>query len=383
MPHLSRPTRAASAVLLTLGLVCSAALLVTVPSTAAGPASPSGPASAASVESPPVSARPNADNPLAARPWAVYSGPYELWYEPWRTSTGRTRALLDKIALRPKSAWFGSWIADNKIAEVLDRYIVTSQGGNPEALVQFAVFRMDPWESAACKRTPTLAEQRSYKTWIQNAAAAVGDTPAAIVIQPDSPFAVYCAPNPKLSLRLIRYATKRFAALPNTSVYIEAGSADWMRDKVQTALRILKPAGVKFARGFAFNGTHYDATDHNIVFGAKVAKALARQGIRNKKFVINTAQNGSPFRGYEYPDRNYPDNAPVCTKKRTRLCVTLGIPPTTDVANRSWRLSRVERRLARRYVDAYLWFGRPWLYDQNSPFVMSRAKKLVSSSPFK
>ena len=131
------PRATLAAVLLTLALLGSALLVVAVPSTAANPVTTT------ADERPAVSTRPNADNPLAARPWAVYSGPYELWYEPWQSSTGRTRALLDKIALRPKSAWFGAWIADEKIAEVLDRYITTSQGGNPEALVQFAVFRMD------------------------------------------------------------------------------------------------------------------------------------------------------------------------------------------------------------------------------------------------
>lgn len=326
--------------------------------------------------------RSNQDNPLAGRVWGTYSGSYELWYEPWRTSTGRTRTLLDKIALQPKSSWFGKWIADEQIAGVIERYIENSQGGDPEALVQFAVFRMDPWGSRECRRVPTKAERRSYRTWIDNAAGAVGNTPAAIVIQPDSPFAIYCVPNKSVTFRLIRYATKKFAALPRTSVYIETGSADWMHDKVSNALRILKPSGIKFARGFAFNGTHYDGTGHNITFGAEVAEALAEQGFGAKRFIINTAQNGSPFRGYEYPDRNYPDNAPVCTKKRTTLCVTLGIPPTIDVARKKWGLTRKERILARRHVDAYVWFGRPWLYNQASPFVMSRAKRLAASTPF-
>jgi endoglucanase len=36
--------------------------------------------------------------------------------------------------------------------------------------------------------------------------------------------------------------------------------------------------------------------------------------------------------------------------------------------------------LATRYVDAFLWIGRPWLFDQNEPFVQSRALTLARVS---
>ena len=38
--------------------------------------------------------------------------------------------------------------------------------------------------------------------------------------------------------------------------------------------------------------------------------------------------------------------------------------------------------LAEKYVDAYLWFGRPWLYEQRAPFLLDRALALVRSSPY-
>ena len=47
-----------------------------------------------------------------------------------------------------------------------------------------------------------------------------------------------------------------------------------------------------------------------------------------------------------------------------------------------WGLPEQARQDARRHVDAYLWFGRPWLYRQNQPFVMERALGLVRSSPY-
>ena len=62
--------------------------------------------------------------------------------------------------------------------------------------------------------------------------------------------------------------------------------------------------------------------------------------------------------------------------------MTLGIPPTTDVANRRWQLPASVRRLAARYEDADLWIGRPWLYNQNDPFELARSLALARTSPF-
>jgi hypothetical protein len=96
--------------------------------------------------------------------------------------------------------------------------------------------------------------------------------------------------------------------------------------------------------------------------------------------VINTAENGAPFLNGQY--RGDPSNARVCRNSGDRVCATLGIPPTTDVANPRWRLSGTDRSLARRYADAYLWIGRPWLDYGAAPFDMSRALGLAASTPF-
>jgi hypothetical protein len=153
---------------------------------------------------------------------------------------------------------------------------------------------------------------------------------------------------------------------------------------VNAAVRILVRGGVRYARGFALNGTHYSDTNLEVARGAAIVRALASRGLTGKHFVVNTAENGHPFTFGSYTGSD-PNNAFVCasrTEPRARTCVTLGIPPTTDVANAAWRISATTRTLARRYVDAYLWFGRPWLYRQASPFVLSRALQLVRTSPY-
>jgi endoglucanase len=250
-------------------------------------------------------------------------------------------------------------------------------------LVQVSIFRMKPWEGddKVCDRLPTAAEQASYKYWIDEFAAGVGDSYMAIVMQPDGPFAL-CAPGgSKLPSHLIRYGVRKLSALPNTTVYIDAGAADWNRDSAKVALKMLLPAGIRYARGFALNSTHYDSTARQVRYSAAVSKALARRGITGKYGVINTASNGRPFKGYKYRGPNF-DNARVCTSLKDKRCVTLGIPPTVDVGDPKWGLNRRDRKLAERYVDAYLWFGRPWLYMQRAPFVLGRALALARTSPY-
>lgn len=328
---------------------------------------------------PPTSANPS--NPLAGHTWGVYKGRGDQAWEPYAKSTGERRRLLAKIALRPKGKWFGKWIPDSEINAKVRAYIANATQGDPDVLVQMTVFRMNPWEHAACRRLPTTAEQASYKRWIDRFAAGIGRARVALVLQPDGPFAL-CAPRgSKLPSRLIAYSARKFAALPRTSVYIDGGASDWPSDNPSRAADFLMPAGIKHVRGFALNSTHYDTTSRNIDFGTRLVRELARRGARGKHFVINTSSNG---RGFTFNKARgaHPDHAKVCATRTERVCVTLGIPPTADVDSPRWGLSAARRARAAKYVDAYLWFGRPWLVMQADPFDMKRALALVRSTPY-
>jgi endoglucanase len=328
-------------------------------------------------------------NPLAGRPWGTYEGPQELSWTPYAEATGTRKKLLGYIALAPKAKWFGGWIPNRDIAKKVTDYIANAQAGDPETLVQLTIFRVAPWEHEACTRLPTKAERTSYRRWIDRFAGAVGDAHTAIVVQPDGPFAL-CAPGGStVPSRLVGYAAKVLSALPHTSVYVEAGAADWphagAQGGVDAAVRILVRGGIEYAHGFALDSTHYDSTVDEVARAAAIAQRLAALGYPDRKAVINTSSNGHPFEFGAYTGSD-PDNAHVCqssTEPATTTCVTLGIPPTTHVAADRWGLPAATDRLARRYVDAYLWIGRPWLYRQSQPFVTSRALQLVRSTPWR
>jgi endoglucanase len=345
---------------------------------------------AAPTSSPTSSARTSAEaNPLAGRAWGTYEGAQEMAWAPYENASGPDKDLLGYIALAPKAKWFGSWIPDTQIAQKVGDYIANAQDGNPQALVQMTIFRVNPWERNACTRLPTKAERASYRQWIDSFAQAVGAAYAAIVLQPDAPFAL-CAPHgSRVPSHLVRYAAKKLSAQPNTSVYIEAGAADWphagSQGGVDSAVKILVRGGIQYAHGFALNSTHYDSTTDEVVRAAAIAQELDSLGYPGRKGVINTSTNGHPFEYGDYDlgaDANNPKVCGSLTEPAARTCVTIGIPPTTKVGAKRWGLSKKTDRRARRYVDAYLWIGRPWLHDQADPFVTGRALKLVRSTPW-
>jgi endoglucanase len=316
-------------------------------------------------------------NPLAGMQWGVYTGPfYNSIYPEYQQAAGRTRQLLGKIALRPLMFTFGDWFSDSSARSVARDFIANSTQGNPAVLSQAAIFRLDPWEGAACPNGSwNTADQQSYKTWVDNFAAGIGTARVALIIQPDLSFAE-CAHSP-VPLQLVNYAARKFNALPHATVYVDGGARYF--PSFNQAVSMLEQGGVRSVRGFSLNTSEYDTTSSEIEYGARLVQALAKAGIPGKHFVVNTAENGAGFLNGDYPgDVNNPR---VCSSSHDRLCVTLGIPPTTQVASRRWHLSGADAGLAFRYVDAYVWAGRPWLGDAGQ-FERQRALGLAASTPF-
>jgi endoglucanase len=243
-------------------------------------------------------------------------------------------------------------------------------------LSQTAIFRLDPWEGAACPNGNwNAADQQSYKTWVDNFAAGIGDSRVVVIVQPDLPFAE-CAHSP-VPLELVSYAARRFNALPHATVYVDGGARYF--PSFNQAVSMLEQGGVRYVRGFSLNTSEYDTTSSEIEYGARLVQALAKGGIPGKHFVVNTAENGAGFLNGDYPgDVTHPR---VCSSSHDKLCVTLGIPPTTQVASPRWHLSGADAGLAARDVDAYVWAGRPWL-GAAGQFERQRALGLAASTPF-
>ena len=326
------------------------------------------------------------DNPLAGGPWGVYTGGADGLYPAWQTATGDRKALLGKIALRPRVRWFGSWIPARDIADKLGDYIRTTQreAGTKDVLIQMAQFMLWPNGESAYKNALPDGYPAYYRSWVDQAAATIGDARVVLVLEPDLGISQKDgAWRPSVRMDMVAYAAKVFGALPNTTVYLEASSADWLR--VDVARDMLLAAGVQDVRGFALGATHYTALGDEITYGRQLVASLAAAGAPDKHFVVDTADNGRPFTWPEYwakhPNGDF-NNAETCQSTTEDKCDTLGIPPTSHVAAAKWGLTAVQRRAARQWVDAYLWFGRPWLYRQASPFDMQRALDIARTTPW-
>jgi hypothetical protein len=308
-------------------------------------------------------------NPLDNMTWGTYHiestdpgiDPPSAYFNTARSQADR--ALFGKILAQPRFRWFGAWIDDGNARSTAESYIRQVTGGDPTIGVQIGIFRLQPFEHEACTRLPTSSEVASYRNWINEFAAGIGSSRVALLLQPDMPFTLCLPGNSKVDLQLISWTAQRFSSLPHTTVYIDAGAADWA--KPSTMASMLKQAGVRYARGFALNLTHYDSTARQVAYGKRILSALNRRKLRGKKFVVNTAQSGRPFTTQDYMQEF--KVATVCATRQSRHCVTLGEPPTTRPP---WS-----------GVDAYLWLGRPWINNATRRSY-DEVLQLVATSPF-
>jgi endoglucanase len=333
----------------------------------------------------PAEARSGTTNPLAGGTWGVYTGPADGVYPAWESATGTTKTLLGKVALRPRVRWFGEWIPRSEIRSKVHDYITTTQDGDPNVLVQMAEFRLWPHHGEAGKSIPlTQADRDAYRAWIDAMARGIGSARVAMIVEPDLGVA-YNGWRPSVRFALAKYAAHAFAALPRTSVYIDAAASDWLT--VDKAASMLRAAGVGYGRvrGFALNATHYTSTSSNIEHGRAIVAKLAKMGYPGKRFVVNTADTGRPFTWAYYwqhhPGGNF-NNAEVCATKASTHCVTLGIPPTSNVAAAAWHFSDRVDTMASRFCDAFLWYGRPWLTNQASPYSQYRTLQIARTTPY-
>ena len=155
-----------------------------------------------------------------------------------------------------------------------------------------------------------------------------------IAFEPDSLGTIDCHARSRRDdrIRLLRYGVNALAALPNATIYLEAGASDWK--PARRTAKQLRAIGIAKVRGFMLNATHYDWTRNNIQHGLEISRLTG-----GKHFVINTAENG---RG---PIHYYLGNGRRITVWCNPPLRGLGTAPTTQTSNPK--------------VDAYLWINRP------------------------
>lgn len=318
-------------------------------------------------------------NPIAHVTWGV---PHDtdLW-SAYQSATGSAQALLGRLALQPQAVWLGWETPPNQVQAQTAGVVAASQNANPNALTEFATFELNPWENQLVNGVDEPAVHGSWnvradEAWYRNMAAGIGSARALVIEQVDLPVALKIpstAPE-----RIDTYGARVLSANPHTTVYIDGGTTGWLSAAKDAQLLIRN--GIRYARGFALDDTDYDPTATEDKFGAQIVAELAKRGVRGKHFIVNTDENGQPYRPWQVPGKGIND-APRCHGRIQIACQRTGIPPTTDVASLLWQLPKAAAIAAKRYCDGYVWSGQPWETD-GGPFVLQYALWLAENGEY-
>lgn len=200
-----------------------------------------------------------------------------------REHSGDPRAtpIRDSIAARPTARWFGrEWEPDVRSA-VRAHVSAAAAVDKLPILVSYNIVGRD-CGNASSGGARTGPE---YRAWVSDFAAAIGDRPAIVIIEPDALSHTACVDDTRLAL--LQYAAEQFGALPNTWAYLDAGNANW--PGVDQMAARLPDAGLSRVHGFAVNVSNFYTTRQSIDY----ATALNGAMVRNAPFVVDTSRNGN------------------------------------------------------------------------------------------
>jgi endoglucanase len=319
-------------------------------------------------------------DPIAHMAWAAPRND-DLW-NAYQSTSGSDQVLLGPLALQPRALWLGwSWHVAQVRAETAAT-VTMAQNGNPNVLTEFATDELYPWEKQTANGVDKPASVHgswnvaSDETWYRNMAAGIGSARALVIVQVDLPYALMISSTEPEQIDT--YAARVLNANPHTTVYIDGGTFGWLTAAQDASLLIRN--GIRYARGFALDDTDYDPTATEDKFGAQVVVDMAKLGVKGKHFIVDTVENGQPYKPDQVPGKGIND-APRCHDGIQTACQRTGIPPTTNVASSRWHLGTAVSKDAKLYCDGYVWSGQPWDID-GGPFHLQYAMQLAGNGEY-
>jgi endoglucanase len=227
----------------------------------------------------------------------------ELWLNPeghgpaavqQALAEGRTAdaEALAPLADQPTATWFAT--PDNPYPAVEEVSQAAAAAGELPVLVAYNV----PGRDCGSYSAGGAADVDTYLSWVGSFAAALGDRPAVVVLEPDAvPQAmVGCAGvDPAQRYDVLAQAVEILDRQPGTRTYLDAGNASWVTDLPALA-DALRRSGIDQADGFALNVSNYETTDASAEYGLELSRELeegAPAGTPAAHFVIDTSRNGA------------------------------------------------------------------------------------------
>ena len=256
-------------------------------------------------------------NPLAGQ--ALYVDPNSAAMRAAHSANPPNPAL-DAIANTPQAYWIDNAVPSDAVA----RYIGGAQAAG--AMPMLAIYAL-PHRDCGSFAAGGFSSGAAYRGWIDGVAAALGSSPATVILEPDALAMADCLSADQRQERfdLMRYAVDALTRDPAAAVYIDGGHSRWLSADDMAAR--LNQVGIEHARGFSLNTSNFLSTDEEIGYGEAIS------GLTNgAHYVIDTSRNGAgPADGDLY----------WCNPSGRAL----GAAPTTDTAGP--------------HADAYLWVKRP------------------------
>jgi endoglucanase len=201
------------------------------------------------------------------------------------TGQDRTNALL--LAQFPAATWLEHGTPD-EVAAQASRVVQQAEVlGEVPVLVVYNI----PFRDCAQYSAGGATSAEEYTAWIDGVAAGIGDSPAAVILEPDGLGIIpwytnidgnleWCQPaeaDPATAaderFAMLNHAVDALGALPSTAVYLDATHNGWLN--VGDASDRLAKAGVDRAAGFFLNVSNYHWTANLEQYGTWISQCLA------------------------------------------------------------------------------------------------------------
>ncbi|WP_338018210.1 glycoside hydrolase family 6 protein [Streptomyces taklimakanensis] len=273
-----------------------------------------------------------------------------------RAGRYRDAVGVARMVTTPQAVWFNGNGDDGSVRREVAR--VVRDAARERALPVLALYNV-PGRDCSQYSAGGAANTAEYTAWIDEVARGIGKRKALVVLEPDSLALLPsdCGQDDDegtltdARYREIGHAVETLAALPGTTVYLDAGHSNW--HGVGSIVPRLVRAGVERTAGFYLNASNYRSDDELAWYGTLVSGCLehtldggdpascpdqwtdrndARAWLAanvtpdpsdQPHFVTDTSRNG---KGPWYPETDqYPDPQDWCNPPDRGL----GLRPTT------------------------------------------------------
>ena len=205
-------------------------------------------------------------------------------------------AELRTVAATPAGFWAAGQPGDIQAVRQVTR--AATRASAIPVIVAYHLPDRDACGHFSAASGPTAA---GYQTWISQLAAAIGDSDAIVVVEPDAvPDILAGCLDPAQRAeryRLLRFAMRRLGGLPRARVYLDAGNPG-MAGHPADLVRPLEQAGLRDGTGFSANVSNFQWTAAVVTWAQRLEHALGGRVAA----VIDTSRNGrGPYTGPDAP----------------------------------------------------------------------------------